>query len=165
MGSRRSHHHHMASVSQKSVSFALVPSSGSSEDSISPIPSPDASTAVEERDKGRRTSASRTSPVRESGTPVASGSRTRTSVTPRSAMRPPSSQRSQSADRAYAPARPSPLAHATHVPLSPPPPAVDARPTSPPGKGLLSGAASSPDRLAGAGASSSPSRFQEGTAV
>ncbi|KAF8584102.1 hypothetical protein K439DRAFT_1173818 [Ramaria rubella] len=151
----------MASASQKSVTFAPVPSvrtagtgsdredreRGESEPSTTPTPtlraSPSGSPAASVRD----TPAARTSredvtptqptqappspaPAPEASTPappaVASAPTSAPTSSPaatprtppRSTLRPPPSQRSPSAERAYVPARPSPLAHASHPPPS-----------------------------------------------
>jgi len=92
----------MATVSQKSVTFA--PSPRTSEDSDPPkTPSPTAEPDVQNAGKGKQTP--RAPP-------------------PRSTLRPPPGPRIQSAERAYAPARPSPLAHASHPPPATRPPNV-----------------------------------------
>jgi hypothetical protein len=96
----------MAAASQKSVTFA--PSPRTSEDSEPPkTPSPTTEPEVQTEDKGKQIPRT----TRETGAPRG--------PPPRSALRPPSGQRIQSAERAYAPSRPSPLAHASSP--SPPP--------------------------------------------
>ncbi|KAF8495371.1 hypothetical protein JB92DRAFT_1105920 [Gautieria morchelliformis] len=124
--------HPMAS-SQKSVSFAPVPSSRSSEESVLPqTPSPgDSSDVYNNGDKGKQT------PRKAPATSPSPGpTRPRTPPLPRGSLRSPSSLRGQNMERAYVPSRPSPLSHATHPPSSTRGrraivhPVVDARPAS-----------------------------------
>ena len=115
----------MGSFSQKSVSFAPVPSTTTSEDSDSRnTPSP---AAEDMEDKGKKTPRIA---INEQGTASSTTGGTwprHSPPPPRSALRPPSSLRGQSTDRAYVPARPSPLARATltseaHPVVDTPPP-------------------------------------------
>ena len=157
----------MGSFSQKSVSFALVPSTTTSEDSDSRnTPSP---AAEDMEDKGKKTP--RAIHEQSAASSTTGGTWPRHSPPPpRSALRPPSSLRGQSTDRAYVPARPSPLARATLTsdahpvvdaplpPPLPPPPSVQQDLAPPRQLSMLDPANRSSDI-------SAPSEYsQEGTA-